>query len=49
VLAIFFVPVLFVLVERFAKRGAHGEVAPIPPPPAALPPAPAPTPQAGAR
>jgi hypothetical protein len=37
-IAIFIVPVLFVLVERIAKRGAHGEVAP----PSRSPPEPAP-------
>jgi hydrophobic/amphiphilic exporter-1 (mainly G- bacteria), HAE1 family len=49
VLAIFFVPVLFVMVERFTKGGAHPAAAPVSPPPATLPPSPAPTPQAGAR
>jgi HAE1 family hydrophobic/amphiphilic exporter-1 len=50
VIAIFIVPVLFVLVERFTG-GAHPAAAPAAPPPATLPPSPAPTPhpQAGAR
>jgi hydrophobic/amphiphilic exporter-1 (mainly G- bacteria), HAE1 family len=48
-IAIFIVPVLFVLVERFTGGGAHAAAAPASPPPATLPPSAAPTPQAGAR